>query len=56
MAKKMKIYLATPVNGRKEGTLEEKQEAAQERINEMADYMGRIYPDAEFMSSKIWHW
>ena len=51
MEKKIKIYLATPVNGRKEGTLEEKQEAAQARINEMADYMRRFYPDAEFMSS-----
>lgn len=47
----MKIYLATSVNGRKEKTLEEKQEAAQARINEMADYMRRFYPDAEFMSS-----
>lgn len=51
MGKSLKVYLATPVNGRKEGTLEEKQEAAQERINEMADYMRRFYHDAEFMSS-----
>lgn len=47
----MKIYLATPVNGRKEKTLAEKQSAAERRINEMADFMMKLYPDAEFMSS-----
>lgn len=51
MAKKMKIYLASPVNGRKEKTLKEKQKAAMKRIDEMADYLVKFYPDAEFMSS-----
>lgn len=46
----MKIYLATPVNGRKEKTLVEKQLAAERRIDEMADFMMKLYPDAEFMS------
>jgi nucleoside 2-deoxyribosyltransferase len=47
----MKIYLATPVNGRKEKTREEKQKAAEKRINEMADFLVKLYPEAEFMSS-----
>ena len=51
MAKKMKIYLASPVNGRKEKTLKEKQQAAMKRIDEMADYLVKFYPDAEFWSS-----
>lgn len=49
MAKK--IYLATPVNGRKERTLYLKQRAALERVIEMERYLRRWYPDAEFWSS-----
>lgn len=46
----MKVYLATPVNGRKEKTLEAKQRAAMERIDEMADFLkDRIY-EAEFVN------
>lgn len=47
----MKIYIATPVNGRKEKTLEEKQKAAEQRVDEIADFLMELYPDAEFMSS-----
>lgn len=50
MAKKMKIYLASPVNGRKEKNLKEKQKAAMKRIDEMADYLVKFYPDAEFIN------
>lgn len=47
----MKIYLATPVNGRKEKTLEQKMKAAYQRIREMEEYVGKRYPDAEMYSS-----
>ena len=47
----MKIYLATPVNGRKEKTLEQKMKAAWERIGEMQKYMMQRYPDAVFRCS-----
>ena len=47
----MKIYIATPVNGRKEATLEEKRKAAFERINEIAVKLLEKYPDAEIHSS-----
>ena len=47
----MKIYLATPVNGRKEKTLEQKMKAAWERIGEMQKYMMQFYPDAVFRCS-----
>ena len=47
----MQIYIATPVNGRKEKTLAEKQKAAEQRVNEIADYLMKRYPDAEFVSS-----
>lgn len=46
----MKIYLASPVNGRKEKTLKEKQKAAMKRIDEMADYLVKVYPYAEFIN------
>ena len=45
------IYLATPVNGRKEKTLRQKMKAAYQRINEMATYIHESYPDANLMSS-----
>lgn len=47
----MKIYIATPVNGRNEGTLEEKQKAAQQRCYALRDEIKKHYPDAEFWSS-----
>ena len=43
-----KIYLATPVNGRKEPTLREKEIAAYNRILEMRVYLRQWYPEAEF--------
>lgn len=43
----MKIYLATPVNGRKEETLAEKQEAAMKRLDYIAELVKEFYPDAE---------
>ena len=46
----MQIYIATPVNGRKEKTLAEKRAAAYERVKEMAEYLRRRYPDALFVS------
>lgn len=48
---RQRIYLATPVNGRKEPTLLEKQKAAYKRIEEMKEYLCQWYPDAEFWSS-----
>ena len=47
----MKIYLATPVNARKEETLHEKMKAALVNIQAMARIVIKAYPDAEFMSS-----
>lgn len=47
----MKIYIATPVNGRKEKTLEEKQKAALARVEDITDFLMEQYPDAEFVSS-----
>ena len=46
----MKIYLATPVNGRSEKTLREKQLAAMERIDYMTEIVRGLYPDAEFIN------
>ena len=46
----MKIYLATPVNGRKEKTLDMKLAMAKVRINTMKCVLQKKYPDAEFMS------
>lgn len=47
----MKIYLATPVNGRKEKTYATKHSGALKRIQEMAKYIRTQFPDVEFMSS-----
>ena len=47
----MKIYLATPVNGRKEKTLKAKQIAAMQRVEIMASMCRRWYRDAEFTSA-----
>lgn len=46
-----KIYLATPVNGRKEKTLREKMKGALKNVQAMAKIILNTYPDAEFMSS-----
>lgn len=45
-----RIYLATPVNGRKEKTLAEKREAAFERVQAMQQFLERKYPNAAFVS------
>ena len=47
---RQKIYLATPVNARKETTLLEKQKAAFKRIADMKIYLRNWYPEAEFLS------
>ena len=47
----MKIYIATPVNARKEVTLEEKRQAAYDRMCEIRKKLRKRYPDAEFHSS-----
>ena len=47
----MKIYIATPVNGRSEATLEEKQKAAQQRCYALREEIRKHYHDAEFWSS-----
>lgn len=48
MAKK--IYLATPVNGRKEKKQGERQWAAMNRIDDMASYLRTWFPDAEIIN------
>ena len=45
---KIKIYLATPVNARKEKTKEEREIAAYGRIVDMRTYLRNWYPEAEF--------
>jgi len=47
----MKIYIATPVNARKEETLEEKRLAAYYRMCEIRQKIHTKYPNAEFHSS-----
>lgn len=47
----MKIYIATPVNARKEETLEEKRLAAYYRICEIQKQIHAKLPKAEFHSS-----
>lgn len=47
----MKIYIATPVNGRKESTLAKKRNAAEKRVHEIEDILRKKYHDAEFHSS-----
>lgn len=41
----MTVYVATPVNGRKEPTIKEKQDAAFERVKEIGDELRIQYPD-----------
>lgn len=45
-----RIYLATPVNARKEKTMHAKLTAACKRVDEMQFYLAGIFPDAEFTS------
>lgn len=45
-----KIYLATPVNARKEATLVKKLAEAHKRIQYMRIYLSNWYPEAEFLS------
>ncbi len=47
----MKIYLATPVNARKEKTMQQKSEAAYKRILEMREYITKHFCDADFYYS-----
>lgn len=47
----MTIYLATPVNGRKEKTLDEKRRKAYERIKMMEAYLRPKFGEANFVSS-----
>ena len=47
----MKIYIATPVNARKEGTLKEKRNAAWMRGCYLKVEIRQKYPDAEIHSS-----
>ena len=47
----MKIYIATPVNARKEETLEEKRLAAYNRMCEIKKQIHAKLPNAEFHSS-----
>lgn len=46
----MKIYIATPVNGRKEKTLREKLNEAFRSVRLMGSYLLNFYNDAEFVS------
>ena len=47
----MKIYIATPVNARKEETLEEKRLAAYYRMCDIRQQIHALLPNAEFHSS-----
>ena len=47
----MNVYIATPVNGRKEATLELKQEAARQRAEYLKKCVKAVFPDAVCWSS-----
>ena len=47
----MKVYIATPVNGRPEATIEEKRKAAYHRVCHLRVALKKLMPDAEFHSS-----
>lgn len=49
MAKK--VYIATPVNGRKEVTMTEKRKAAYQRVQEIKGALEKLMPNTEFHSS-----
>lgn len=44
----MKIYIATPVNARSEATLEDKRQAAYERVKELEYTISKCIKGAEF--------
>lgn len=46
----MKIYIATPINARKEPTFTEKREAAARRAKMLKAYIQGEYPDAEVVT------
>lgn len=46
----MKIYISTPVNGRRESTFEKKRIAAYHRAETLRAYMKDEYPDAEVIT------
>lgn len=48
---KITFYIATPVNGRTEHTLEEKQAAARQRIDNIKRKLKKHYPHATFKHS-----
>lgn len=47
----LNVYIATPVNGRTEATLLEKQKTAQQRCYKLMEEIKKHYPDAECWSS-----
>ena len=46
----MKIYVSTPVNGRKEETFQKKRIAAYHRAETLSAYLKDEYPDAEIIT------
>lgn len=46
----MRIYVSTPINGRKEPTFKEKWEAARRRAIMLKAYLREEYPDAEIVT------
>lgn len=46
----MRIYIGTPVNARKEATLEEKRKAAHRRCRMLKAWLKDEYPDAEILT------
>lgn len=51
MKKKMRIYVATPVNGRREATLELKRKEANVRCTYLKVMLRERFPDAEVVCS-----
>ena len=51
MKKQLNVYIATPVNGRKEATMELKQEAARQRVEFLRKMVKAVFPDAVCWSS-----
>ena len=46
----MKIYVSTPVNGRRESTFEEKRKTAYRRATMLKAWLSEEYPDAEIVT------
>ena len=51
MCKKLRIYIATPVNARKEATMQEKKEKASQRCQELKDKLMKEFPNADVVCS-----